>query len=131
MPIKAQRGATRKGRGEEEETADAQVSDALNKDPVRGEREQAVDSLRSFLLGLLTDGRLKSRQIIFSKFLFVIERVNQFESIALARTGGFHIELTASAVDEELIVPGVITDKIWDIPKTRIDNPNDAREKEC
>ncbi len=32
-------------------------------------------------------------------------------------------------MDEELIILGVITDTIWDIPKTRIDNPNDGRAK--
>ncbi len=104
-----------------QKTADAQVSHALNKDPIRGEREQAVDSLRSLVLGLLTDGRLKSRQILFSKFLFVIEAMKEFDSIELARVGGFSIELTDPAATDELILPGVIADTVWDIPKTRID----------
>ncbi len=48
-----------------QKTPDGQVSDALSKDLVRGEREQAVDSLRSLLLGLLTDGDSVAADNIF------------------------------------------------------------------
>ncbi len=109
--------AVKKPKSQGEQGAQGE-KDNRGEDEDRGAREQAVRVIRSGVLRSLSSGRTEARMYIFRSFLFLIEKINSFDSIAAARSEGYAIEVAEAASEAETTVPDVVHDSIWDIPRT-------------
>ncbi len=83
--------------------------------------------MRSVILRALSTGRTEARVLIFRSFLFLVEKIRTFSTVAIASAARLRNHSHPSPLsDPQLTVPDVVPGSIWDISKSAVQTGADT-----